>query len=267
MTIEEMKKRKKELGYSNKMISELSGVPESTVQKVFSGETSSPRYDTIMALEELLSPTDTLMTVNEPKPAYNVFPGVAIDDFYGEKNLDDWEALPEGARVELIDGRFYDMGEPTSVHELIIGELSFLLQSYIKKNGGKCKTFMSHEGVQLDRDNKTLVVPDILVVCDRDQITRKWVVGSPDLVIEVASPSNTKTDTLIKLNKYKNAGVREYWIVFPDEKKVIVYDFENNVAPVIYTFDDTIPVSIWKGSCKIDLKEVFKEIEFLYPAE
>ncbi|MBR5337430.1 MAG: Uma2 family endonuclease [Lachnospiraceae bacterium] len=264
MTIEEMKNRKRELGYSNKMISDLSGVPESTVQKIFSGETSSPRYDTIMALESLLSPTDTVTTINEPEPAYNVLSKVAIDDFSGNKTLADFEALPEGVRVELIDGRFYDMGEPASVHEMIISELSFHLQYYIKKNNGACRTFTSHEGVRLDRDDKTIVVPDILVVCDRDKITRKWVEGAPDLIMEVVSPGSAKTDILIKLNKYKNAGVREYWVIFPDDMKVIVYDFENDISPVIYSFDDTIPISIWDGACKIDFKEIYKEIEFIY---
>ena len=54
MTVEEMKQRKKELGYSNEKLSELSGVPLGTVQKVLAGVTRSPRYETLIALEREL---------------------------------------------------------------------------------------------------------------------------------------------------------------------------------------------------------------------
>ena len=53
MTVSEMRKRKKELGYTNEKVSELSGVPLGTVQKIFAGVTDSPRYDTLQALEKI----------------------------------------------------------------------------------------------------------------------------------------------------------------------------------------------------------------------
>ena len=67
MTIQEMKERKKELGYTNTMLSEKSGVPVGTIQKIFSGETTSPRYDTIMALTEVLE--EKRWEVSEPEAA------------------------------------------------------------------------------------------------------------------------------------------------------------------------------------------------------
>ena len=105
MTLEEMKKRKKELGYTNEQISELSGVPLGTVQKVLSGVTETPRYDTLHALENVLGkkerPFNEAMMVRESAPYY-------VGKKQGEYTLEDYYALPDEQRVELIDGVFYD---------------------------------------------------------------------------------------------------------------------------------------------------------------
>lgn len=99
MTIQEMKDKKRERGYTYAQMSELSGVPLGTIQKIFSGETENPRYDTLMALERLF--TEPLM-VNETTAIYNF-------DHNGSYTLDDYYALPDDQRVELIDGYFYNM--------------------------------------------------------------------------------------------------------------------------------------------------------------
>ena len=249
MTIEEMKRRKKELGYSYEKISELSGVPVGTLQKIFSGETSSPRYKTIMALSDVLGYKDN---------------DASTSIYEGEKTLDDYLALPEGTRIELIDGKFYDMAVPTTIHQSIGFEICYLFKNYVSKKGEKCVPFIAPMDVQLDCDNRTMVQPDVLVVCDRNKITRARIVGAPDLVVEVVSPANMVTDVMIKLFKYKNAGVREYWIVYPDEKRVTVFDFEKDIGPRDYSFEDTIPVAIWDGDCKIDFSYIYSQIEFMY---
>ncbi len=185
----------------------------------------------------------------------------------GDKTIDDYLAMPEGARVELIDGRFYDMAAPTTIHQSIVFEIASLFKDFISKKGGSCTTFIAPTDVQLDRDNKTMVQPDVFVVCDRSKITPLRVVGAPDLVLEIMSPSNVFKDTLIKLLKYKYAGVREYWIIAPDEKSILVYDFEHDRDWEMYTFDDTVPVNIWNGECRVDFREIYSRIEFLYEAE
>ena len=135
--------------------------------------------------------------------------------------------------------------------------------SFIKNNKGKCVPFIAPTDVQLDRDNKTMVQPDALVVCDRDKITRERIVGAPDLVVELLSESNWYHDMVLKRRKYQNAGVREYWVVVPDKLTVLVYDFENHPDPVEYTFSDKIPVGIWGGKCEVNFKEIYDEIAFL----
>ncbi len=290
LTIEEMKKRKKELGYSNKKLAEVSGVPIGTVQKVFSGETASPRYDTVQALTKALSKksqkdfsggynisgSDYTWEVHEPEPAYNVgysehrmIQRKLIDNRKNrtEKTIDDYIKLPEGTRVELIDGKFYDMAAPNLMHQTIGYEICARFREYVQKNKSECMPFIAPTDVQLDCDDKTMVQPDVFIVCDRSKLTKARVVGAPDLIVEVVSPSNTFMDVSIKLLKYKKAGVREYWIVFPEDMGIIVYDFEKGFELKQYFFDDKVPVGIWNGKCAVDFKEIFSRIEFMYNLE
>ncbi|MBQ3913488.1 MAG: Uma2 family endonuclease [Lachnospiraceae bacterium] len=272
MTIEEMKIRKKELGYSNKMLAEKSGVPLGTVQKIFGGSTTAPRRATILALSRVLAYAEALHTeeaggpsmVMESSPAYGrSFHAEQVPDTY-EHTIDEYIALPEGTRVELIDGRFYDMSAPSTIHQAIGMEIWHAFKSYIIKNKGMCMPFVAPTDVQLDCDNKTMVMPDVLVVCDRSKITKARIVGAPDLVVEIVSLGNVITDVLIKMRKYQNAGVREYWIVFPDEKQIMAYDFEHGHAPQVYSFDDCVPVSIWDGKCMVDFAYIYSQVEFMY---
>ena len=122
---------------------------------------------------------------------------------------------------------------------------------------------LAPSNVQLDCDDKTMVQPDFFVICDRDKIIGPRVVGAPDLVIEILSPSNWFHDVVRKLKKYRNAGVKEYWIVMPESKKVMVYFFENSADPIEYSFNDTIPVNIWDGKCKVNFKTIYNKISFL----
>ena len=87
------------------------------------------------------------------------------------------------------------------------------------------------------------------------------------MVIEILSKSTWKKDAFVKLEKYLDAGVREYWVVDPDRKKVVVYDFEHEPMTVIYGFGERVPVRIFDGECVMDFAEIYQEIEFLYEAE
>lgn len=256
MTIQEMKERKKELGYTYAQISELSGVPLGTVQKVFNGATSSPRYETLQALERLLGGSGDAY-IREAQSIYAM-------KQQGEYTLEDYYEIPDDIRVELIDGVFYNMTAPTSPHQLIAGFIYAKLLGHVMGNKGTCLPMISPLDIQLDCDDKTMVQPDVIIVCDRDKIINRCVYGAPDFVIEVLSKSTRKKDMVTKLNKYMNAGVREYWMIDPINKKVIVYDFEHEEYPVIYGFDAKIPVQIWDGECVIDFQEVYEHIRFLY---
>lgn len=262
MTIEEMRERKRELGYSYQQIAELSGLPLGTVQKVLGGITKSPRYDTLKALEGVFGDKKDMM-IREAQAAY-----MAEQDYersrQGRYTLEDYYALPDDYRAELIDGVFYDMAAPTSVHQAFVGQVYRRLADYIDRKRGTCVPMASPLDVQLDCDDKTMVQPDLLVVCDRSKFQRGVVYGAPDLVIEVLSRSTRRKDMMLKLSKYEAAGVREYWIVDPDKKKVIVYDFESDINVRLYDFTQKVPVGIFSGRCKIDFQDIYEYISFLY---
>ncbi len=275
MTLEEMKARKKELGLSNKEIAKRSGVPLGTVQKIFGGVTGAPRMETIIALEKIFLPAPkrsdpelssgterNIRYVAESMPAFKINSYGSYRKRQGEYTIEDYYAMPEDRRVELIDGVIYDMASPSYEHQLISGELSYQLQDYVKKNKGKCRVFTAPFDVQLDRDSRTMVQPDLLVICDKEKTNRGGVYGSPDYVIEILSPSTAKLDVTIKLNKYMRAGVREYWIIDPENRQIFVYQkLADKIFLETYTFDDSVPVGIWEGRCKIDFPDISRQID------
>lgn len=257
MTLEEMRARKRELGYTYDQIAELSGLPVGTVQKVFLEITKSPRYDTLMALERVLKPKQVYMV--KETSAYNV------EVKQGQYTVEDYLRLPEEERVELIDGVIYDMAAPTDKHQIIGNEIYAGFRDYIRKNKGKCITITAPLDVQLDCDNKTMVQPDVVIVCDRNKFKEGRIFGAPDLIVEVLSESTKKKDITIKGAKYSAAGVREYWLVDPKKKRVHVYYYEQEeLLPVMYTFEQKVPVGIWNGECEVDFAEIYEYMSFLY---
>lgn len=260
MTIEELKDRKCECGYTNEDVSRLSGVPLGTVQKIFAGITKHPRYDTLRALEGVLRPS------SEAEAASAMIREESAEYLSGSgtvHTIKDYYSLPEGKRAELIDGRFYDLAAPSSMHQMLCLELAHQLLSFIRFSEGNCVPFTSPIDVQLDRDDKTMLQPDIAVVCDRSAIRKNCIYGAPDLIIEILSPATRSRDMYTKLAKYRNAGVREYWMVDPDRKQVVVYDFSHDDAVAIYGFDAKVPVGIYDGECVVDFADLYERIEFL----
>lgn len=181
----------------------------------------------------------------------------------GEYTLEDYLAIPDEYRTELIDGVIYDMASPRDIHQIVNGTIYVELYNHIKKKKGKCIVLHAPMDVQLDCDDRTVVQPDILIICDRKKFKNGRVFGDPDFVVEVLSPSTRKKDIQIKTRKYRNAGVREYWMVDIEKEQIIVYRFEKSDLAAIYTFQDKIPVGIFDDECEVDFAEVAEKIAFL----
>lgn len=170
---------------------------------------------------------------------------------------DDYNRLPETERAELIEGQFYDLAAPSRIHQEILMELSAVIRNYIKSKKGLCKVCPAPFAVKLFADRTTIVEPDISVICKPDKLTEKGCSGAPDWIIEIVSPRNPGHDYVKKRNLYMDAGVREYWIVDPLEKTVLVYHlFESRFIVRTYTFHDKIKAEIFD-----DLWIDFKEFE------
>lgn len=253
MTVEDMKRYKKEKGYTMAQLSEHSGVPVGTIQKIFTGETKCPRYDTLQALERTLLP-ERSRVIREALAEYGIREGnYTIEDYY---------ELPDEQRVELIDGTFYDLAASSIAHQLLATELGSVLSQYIRKNRGECIVFSSPIDVQLDCDDKTMLEPDLTILCDRSKLREKNICGAPDFVIEILSPSTAKKDLTVKLQKYAAAGVREYWMIDISREKVITYFFEEEVPiPVIYSFESEVPVRIYEDDLKINFAELKERLK------
>lgn len=159
--------------------------------------------------------------------------------------LEQYEALPEDVRAEVFDGQIFYMASPSQDHQTISTELTTILNSYIKSSKGACRVFHAPFDVKLSDTPLTIVQPDLIIVCDRDKLDGKRCNGAPDFIIEIVSPGNPADDYIRKLYYYKNAGVREYWIVDPRRKTVTVNYFEKNKLNIQYSFDSTIKVNIY----------------------
>ena len=246
MTIEQMRSRKTMLGLTNEALAEKSGLPLGTVQKVLAGITKAPRRHTLLKLEQALSETPSAYTAE--KHLYT---------------LEDYYALPDERRVELIDGVFYDMASPGRLHQAILGQLHLQLAPCVDRHP-ECELFFAPADVCLDNDNYTMVQPDLYINCSKKDDDKRRLNGAPDYVVEILSPSSRTHDMFRKLSKYRFAGVREYWIVDPEKQKVIVYVFEKDDIPVIYSFHDTVPVGISEGDCSIDFEKIRQKVEKYY---
>jgi Uma2 family endonuclease len=164
-------------------------------------------------------------------------------------------------RYEIIDGVSYLMSPgPTWRHQSISGELFAQLNAFLK--GKPCKAFYAPFDVRLNAEagDDTVVQPDISVICDRSKLDDHGCVGAPDLIIEILSPSTKRHDRFLKFNAYLQAGVREYWVVDPEDKIVSVHMLDNG-RYITRTYGDTdqLPIHVLAG-CEIDLSDVFAEV-------
>ena len=268
--IQTLREKKKELGLTNQEVADLSGIPLGTVQKFFSGATRSPGSRTLLAIEKALYPEKggtygkislSADRVCEPPLAY----GKKEPEESGETEVKevpeggytyaDYIALPDDRRVELIDGRFYDMAAPNSRHQIIIGQLYLQFQQCMQGHP-ECMVLLSPLDVMLDGNDRTVMQPDLLVVCDRSKLRKGRVFGAPDLVIEVISPGSRRMDFGKKAAKYIDAGVREYWIVDEKNRHVLVYRIEKDMDIALMSTEDDIPVEISGGKCRIHMKPI-----------
>ena len=177
----------------------------------------------------------------------------------------DYLTWGENERWEILDGIAYMQATPSRIHQEISGELFTQFHNYL--SGKTCKVYHAPFCVRLDNekndaDIKNVVELDITIVCDSSKLDEKGCKGSPDMIIEIMSPSSGKKDRVEKYNKYEKAGVKEYWVVEPDEKLVSVFILQKNGRfgrTEMYTDEDKIKASIF-SELEIDFSTVFNKI-------
>ena len=167
--------------------------------------------------------------------------------------------------VELIKGKIFKMTPaPLRLHQDISGNLFVDFHNYLK--GEKYKVYQAPFDVRLlknptkDTETFTVVQPDICIVCDPEKLDNRGCMGAPDLIVEILSTSTSYKDIKIKYALYEQNGVKEYWIVYPGENLIDVFDLidEKYILRNKYTIEDEIPVGIF-SNFSVKAKDIFSE--------
>ncbi len=174
-------------------------------------------------------------------------------------------------RIELIRGKIFKMSPAPSVtHQKITVNIEREFLFFLKEK--PCQMLHAPVDVKLkgkpfrkrklrDDEITTVVQPDIIIVCDEEKLTDlRSIDGAPDLIVEILSPGNTKTETKHKLQLYEENAVLEFWMVYPEYKQVHVFLLDENELygkPIIYEANENITSVVLKG-ISIPMNDIFK---------
>ena len=170
---------------------------------------------------------------------------------------------------ELIHGFIRIMSPAPRVrHANVNTKILWNLVSIVKQNKGKCKVFTAPFDVRFPKhgdtsDDKidTVVQPDICVVCDLSKLDERGCCGAPDMIVEILSPATLKRDVTEKFALYEEQGVKEYWIVHPEDEAITVFLLQENEKydnGTVYEFEGKVPVHIFNNYL-IDLSDIFEK--------
>jgi Uma2 family endonuclease len=170
-------------------------------------------------------------------------------------------------RLELIKGRIFKMSPaPSRKHQEVSSNLHGIMYGFMKEH--QCKLYSAPFDVRLtprkaDKSNKihTVVQPDICVVCNLDKLDDNGCVGAPDFIIEILSPGNTRKEMKDKYEVYEENGVREYWIVHPNDKYILKYILDEKGKYTLgqHYFGEEIVESTVIPRLKIQVNDIFEE--------
>lgn len=161
--------------------------------------------------------------------------------------------------LEFIDGKIYLLSAPSVAHQIVVTNLSTEFGNYFK--GKECRHFVAPFDVVLkDKERTNRVQPDLTVICDKEGLGEQNYEGVPMLVVEVLSPSTASNDYIKKMGLYMKVGVKEYWIISPQNKTVQIFtlNMENQYSePLIYSKDDAVKSNIFED-LEIKLSDIFE---------
>jgi len=171
----------------------------------------------------------------------------------------DYCTWDDNERWELIEGIPYAMSPaPSWIHQRVSSRLHGVLFNFL--SGKPCEVFHAPFDVRLNADDEddTVVQPDLVVICDNSKLGGTGCTGTPDMVVEILSPSTARHDRMVKFRLYQQYSVKEYWIVDPDTKIVQACLLSGGLYVVnMYGDTDSAPVHVLPG-CEISLKDVFE---------
>ena len=181
----------------------------------------------------------------------------------GRASYADYQQWPQEERLEIIDGVPYAMNAPLRIHQEILMELSRQFANHFKESF--CRVYAAPFDVRFPEKSKkdeeifNVVQPDLSLICDESKLDDRGCLGSPDLIVEVLSPSSSSIDNIKKRALYERCGVKEFWLVHPSDKIVTIYRLMNRFygKPEIYDNQETVSPGDFPD-LKISLSELFK---------
>lgn len=174
-----------------------------------------------------------------------------LPDFFTWADYLQW---PDSMRSEIIEGKIFDMTPaPGTMHQETLLNLATIFKAFLAD--GKCRVFIAPFDVRLAEKKEAgltcsnVVQPDISIICDPNKIDEKGCVGSPDLVVEILSPSTSSKDQIRKRRLYERHGVSEYWLIHPTERYAHILALKDGKYELIGVFDDeeTLESKIFAG--------------------
>jgi len=179
----------------------------------------------------------------------------------------DYLQWADDKRCELFDGFVSLMTPaPAMYHQKLSMNLLAQFILFYDKNKPDCQLFHAPFDVRLPNSDEktddkihTVVQPDIVIICDKNKLDKRGCIGAPDFIVEIISPATAERDMHEKKELYQQHGVKEYWIVFPNEEIIQAYFLKQNryESTGVYTKGQKIPVQIFEGKLGINLDDIF----------
>ena len=169
-------------------------------------------------------------------------------------------------RIELIKGKIFEMSAPNRIHQKLSSTIHGELYQYLK--GKKCDVYSAPFDMRVarksnaDTDITTVLQPDICVICDTSILDERGCIGAPDIVVEILSPSNNKKELKYKYDIYEEAGVKEYWVIIPNERAFLCYSLrEGKYYPSRLMVAGDIVISPLLPGFQLDLSMLFENLD------
>lgn len=184
---------------------------------------------------------------------------------YGRYTYADYLTWETEEMVELIKGKVFkrDAAAPRMSHQKVSVNLTSAFHGFLK--GKRCQVFHAPFDVRLpvkskrNQDIDTVVQPDLCVVCDPAKLDDAGCIGAPDLVIEILSPGNNKRELKNKFEVYEESGVKEYWVIHPNEQTLLIYSLIEGKyqSSRLFVSGDIVESACIEGF-KLNLEEIFE---------
>ena len=194
--------------------------------------------------------------VKEPSASYS-----------GKYSYADYLTWQIDGMVEIIKGRLFKMASaPSRIHQKVAIKLAYLLYGYLE--GKPCEVYEAPFDVRLptttskNEDIYTVVQPDICVICDKNKLDDAGCIGAPDWIVEILSPGNNKKEIQNKYEVYQESGVKEYWIIHPNEQTLLIYILQNGkyFPSRLFTSGDMVNSIVILGF-SLDLEAFFGDMD------